>query len=205
MAKIILIGGAPTVGKSTLAQGLAKHFDMPWISTDQIRGIMREASRREDNPNLFQPKGYENAEKFLENFSANEIAKLEIRQGEAVWSGIKKFIEADYTWKDGFIVEGVNLLPNLIARDLKNNSQIQAVFLTDQDPGRVRQVIFSRGLADQADTYSDAYKEKEVEWTLLYDTMIRQQAQEYGFPVIEITKEQSDLKLVIAALELSKN
>ncbi len=36
-----LIGGAPTVGKSTIAAPLAAHLNLPWISTDRIRDIMR--------------------------------------------------------------------------------------------------------------------------------------------------------------------
>jgi 2-phosphoglycerate kinase len=36
-----LIGGAPTVGKSTVAAALAAHLDLPWISTDQIRDILQ--------------------------------------------------------------------------------------------------------------------------------------------------------------------
>jgi len=41
MNKLILIGGAAGTGKTTLSQELAKHFLLPWISTDQIRSILK--------------------------------------------------------------------------------------------------------------------------------------------------------------------
>lgn len=100
---IILIGGAPTTGKSTMAALVAKHLSLPWISTDQIRETMRIVARREDHPKLFNPEGY-TAERFLTEFSAEQIANMEMEQGEAVWLGIKPFIEDDYMWKDGFVI-----------------------------------------------------------------------------------------------------
>jgi len=36
MKKIILIGGAPTAGKSYVAEKIAKELGIPWISTDTI-------------------------------------------------------------------------------------------------------------------------------------------------------------------------
>lgn len=87
----ILIGGAPTAGKSTIAQLLSKHLDLPWMSTDQIREIMRTVADRATQPMLFEPEGY-SAERFLTEFSAEEIATMEMLQGDAVWPGVRKII-----------------------------------------------------------------------------------------------------------------
>lgn len=38
---IILIGGAPTTGKTTLAKALSRVLGLPWISTDHIRAWMQ--------------------------------------------------------------------------------------------------------------------------------------------------------------------
>jgi len=142
---IYLIGGAPTVGKSTIAAALARHYGLPWISTDQIRDIMRTVADRGDYPKLFTPEHYD-AERFLTEFSAEEIARMELEQGEEVWPAIKQFIEDDYTWKQGFVMEGVNILPHLVARDFARAEQVRAVFLVDENEDRMREVIFNRGL-----------------------------------------------------------
>ena len=64
-----LIGGAPAVGKSTIAAKLAAHLDLPWTLNFQIRGIMRTVATRHDHPKLFNLEGYD-AESFYGTFSA---------------------------------------------------------------------------------------------------------------------------------------
>lgn len=195
----ILIGGAPTTGKSTVANLLSKHLNLPWISTDQIRETMRVTADRKKIPNLFNPEGYD-AERFLTEFSAEEIVRMEMEQGDAVWPGVKNFIEEDYTWKQGFIIEGVNILPHLVAQDL--SQPCKAVFLIDEDADRTREVVFTRGLWGDAHTYSDDVKEKEVEWAVLFSHKLNAEAERYGFPCIEVQKRDTDLDLILAALKL---
>jgi 2-phosphoglycerate kinase len=52
MKNIILIGGAEGTGKSTLAKQLADHFQVPWISTDQIRTISQIAEPDREKQNI---------------------------------------------------------------------------------------------------------------------------------------------------------
>ncbi|AKM84209.1 TPA: hypothetical protein DCZ46_03945 [Candidatus Campbellbacteria bacterium] len=199
--KIILIGGAPTTGKSTMAALVAKHLNLPWISTDQIRETMRLVARREDYPKLFNIEGYD-AQKFLTEFSASEIADIELEQSEAVWVGIKKFIENDYTWKKGFVMEGVGILPHLVAKDFSNNKEITSVFLVDEDADRIKDVIYNRGLWDDAKKYSDDLKPKEIEWVLDFSHKLRAEAEKYGYPTIEVQKKDTDLQAVLSTIAL---
>lgn len=196
---IILIGGAPTTGKSTIAALVAKHLNLPWISTDQIREIMRLVARREDCPKLFNPKGYD-AQKFLTKFSAAQIADMEMEQGKAVWPGIKKFIKDDYTWRDGFVIEGVNILPHLVANDFLNDKNIKSVFLVDEDADRIRDIIFNRGLWDDAHKYSDDLKPKEIEWVLAFSNKLKAEAKKYNYPTVEVHKKDDDLQAVLSAI-----
>ena len=198
----LLIGGAPTVGKSTLAAALAEHLALPWISTDQIRDIMRTVADRRDHPGLFNPEGYD-AESFYTAFSAEEIVALEIGQGEAAWAGVRALIAHDYTWPQGFVVEGVNLLPHLIKRDFGADASVKAVFVTEADPRRMREVIFGRGVWDEASRYSDAAKEKELAWITRFDTWLRQEALAHGFPVLALEKDGKDLSLILEALKIA--
>lgn len=197
--KIIMIGGAPTTGKSTMAGLVARHFNIPWISTDQLRNVMRNVTNRERHPKLFNPEGY-TGERFLTEFSKEEIVNMEFQQGEAAWPGVKSFIDDDYTWKDGFVVEGVNILPHLVSKDFGNNKEVQAVFLVDEDADRIKDVIFNRGLWDDADKYSDDVKGKEIEWVLEFSHKLKTEAKKHGFPCIEVTKSKEDLDAVLDAL-----
>lgn len=197
-----LIGGAPTVGKSTIAARLAAHLDLPWVSTDQIRDIMRTVATRSDHPKLFNPEGHD-AESFYRTFSAEQIVEIEIGQGEAAWTGIRALIAADYTWPQGFVIEGVNLLPHLIAGESPRDVDVGTVFVTESDPGRMREVIFTRGVWGDAKLYSDAAKEKEFTWITRYDLWLREEAAKHGFPVVALHKNDGDLARVLEALKLS--
>src|SRR3989344_6507086 len=161
--RIILIGGAPTTGKSTVAAAVANQLGIPWISTDQIGEVMRSATTRTATPPLFNPENY-TAERFLTEFSAEQIVRMEMEQGEATWPGIRKLIEDEYPWRSGFVIEGVAILPRLVIKDFHNSPYVRAVFLVDEDADRMREVVFNCGLWDDARTYSDDVKEKEIEW-----------------------------------------
>lgn len=91
--RVILIGGAPTSGKSTIAGELSRRLGLPWISTDRIRSIMRTVATPETLPDLFNPT--DDPEEFLTRYSAEEIARMEMRQGRAVWPGVRAYIRHD--------------------------------------------------------------------------------------------------------------
>lgn len=197
--EIILIGGAPTTGKSTVAQALARQLDLPWLSTDQIRNTMRVVADEDKYPNLFN--GGLDAETFLTSFTASEIVDKEIVQSEAAWLGIRAFIEEDYTWPRGFIIEGVNVLPHLVVRNFGNHSNVRAVFLIDRDNERMRKVIYERGLWASANDYPDYVKEKEMEWATLFSERLEEATREHGFPLIEIHKNDDDVRRVQSILK----
>lgn len=198
--QIILIGGAPTVGKSKMAQLLSEHLNIPWISTDQIREVMRGVLKEDDCPVLFRNKNISGKE-FLKKYSASEIVHREIEEAEETWEGVKAFIKNSYPWKN-FIVEGVAILPHLIVQDFKENLSIKPIFLIDEDADRIREVVFTRGLWDDARTYPDEVKEKEVEWALLFSHGLRKEAEQFGYPIVDVEKQEKDLAVVLNALNL---
>lgn len=203
----LLIGGAPTVGKSTAAAALAAHLGLPWISTDQIRDIMRAVASRRDHPQLFNPVGPGGADhtaaSFYDAHSPDEIVAIEIGQGEAAWIGIRMLLAADYTWTAGFVVEGVNLLPHLIARDFPHDAGVRSVFVTESDPRRMRDVVFKRGVFDDASRTPDAAKEKELAWIMRYDAWLKGEALAHGFPLVALEKDGKDLGRILEALEIA--
>lgn len=195
MKKIILIGGSPTVGKSYTARKLAEGLKLPWISTDTIREQMREIVRKEDYPALFNhykatPKM---GIKFLTDNTAKEIIKFVNKEGKDVWKGVKAIIETDYVW-ESFIIEGIAILPSLASKLIKKNKEVKAVFLIDEDIGRVRKTIFTRGLWDDAKKYPDSIKEREVKWVIAFNQYIKKEARKYNLPVIKIGNRKDHLK-----------
>jgi len=196
--EIILIGGAPTVGKTSIAKLLSKHLDIPWISTDMIRQIMRGTVKLEDYLNLLKYKNY-SAEEYLNKFSVEEIIQNQNAESEEVWSGVKMLINNSYPWKS-FIIEGVAILPHLVKKDFDKFENIKTIFLIDEDADRIKDVVWKRGLWGAAKTYSDDLKSKEVKWAKAFGIKLKKEAEKYGYPCIEVRKDDSDLDLIIKAL-----
>ena len=199
--RIILIGGAPMTGKSTVAHKVARHFDLPWISTDQMRKIMRKVANRAEHPKLFKlkPEGH-SVERLLAEFPVEELLQMQSEEAEAVWAVARAFIKEDWMWTRGFLVEGIHILPHLVARDFGDDARVKAVFLVDDDPSRVRQVVYTRGLSGDAKSYSDKVKEKEVECVARFSRHLMGEIERLRFPWISVTKSDSDLEKVLAAI-----
>ncbi len=189
MNKIILIGGSPTAGKTHAAKALAKERNLPWMSTDTVREQMRALVKPAEYPALFRfaDETSGTAAEVLTGNTPAQMVAHEKAEGEEVWRGVKALIETDYAWGD-FIMEGVAILPHLVAELSVPDKEIKAVFLIDEDEARVRNTIFTRGLWDEAHKYPDAVKELEVAWILAFNAWIKKEAQAYGFPVISVNR-----------------
>jgi len=201
MDKIILIGGSPTAGKSYTARKIAEFLRLPWISTDTIREQMRRIVRKEDFKELFfhGDAGPERAEAYLSGNSAEDIVKHQNEESIAVWKGVKALIESDYVW-GSFIVEGVAILPEMVAELRLEGKEVKAVFLVDDDVERIRKTIFTRGLWDDADKYPDSVKEKEVEWVLAFNSYVTSEAGKHKMPVVKLGDREQYLDEIKALI-----
>jgi len=197
MKKFILIWGAPTTGKSTLAQNLSKELWLPWFSTDQIRMLMKIYAHRDDTGWLFLPKWHDTVEAFLGHYSAQEITDMEFAQAHDVWPGIQTMIDDCYTYTNGCIIEWVNITPELIHTKLWNRPDVCPLIIIDDDMQRVRDVIFSRWLFSDAKDYSDELKEKEVEWVGLFIDILKADCEKYNIPYISTQKKDSDIDNIL--------
>jgi len=197
--KIILIGGAPLVGKSYVAEKLSKRFCLPWMSTDLMRDQMIKLVRKKDYPNLFFYVGA-NPINYFKKYEAKEIVKHQNKESKDVWKVVKSLIEAnkeaDYIW-DSFIIEGIAILPSLAYKFAKSNKNVKVIFLVDYDTKRIRGNVFSRGLWDYSKRYPDSVKEKEIEWVVEFNQYIEKEAKKYNFPIIHVKNPENLIEEII--------
>jgi 2-phosphoglycerate kinase len=201
-ARIILIGGSPTAGKSYTARKIAEWLKMPWISTDTIREQMRKRVKKQDYPALFYfaDATPEFAVEYLNGHSAEDVVRDEVIESKDVWKGVLELLETKYAGKS-IIIEGVAILPFPVSNFLKKEKNTKALFLIDEDIARVRKTIFTRGLWDEADKYPDDVKEKEVEWVLAFNEYIKKEAKKYKLPVVSIGNRKDYLEDVKRIIE----
>src|SRR5579872_2819760 len=144
--KVILIGGAPLSGKSTLAAELSKRLQIPWVSTDDIRKWMEQIVRKEDYPDLFYGDGLD-VVAFYEKFkTAEEIFQRENKQGDDVQKGIKAMIES-FWWWDKFIIEGIAITPTFVRQFQNTHTDISVipVFIVDTNRDNIKMRLEKRG------------------------------------------------------------
>ena len=186
---IILIGGAPLSGKSTLASELAKQLHMPWVSTDDIRKWMQALVRKEDYPDLFYGDGMD-AVAFYEKYkTAQKVFEMEKRQGLEVQKGITAMIDS-FWWWDECIIEGIAITPAYVRQLQATHPDItvKAAFLVDKDRENIKTRLYARGLWGDADTYPDDIKPIQLEWVILDNRYYEQEAQKHDFPVHNIAE-----------------
>lgn len=113
---VILIGGPPRCGKTTLARSVAKRLDIPYFSIDHLSVVIGpyipSDRLRESFPLRFARQDVDgDNDQFHLNHSPAEIVELYRRQAATCWPGIKSFIE--YALRDAhdLVLEGWQLLP----------------------------------------------------------------------------------------------
>ena len=201
MNKTILIGGAPTVGKSYFTRKIAEELKLPWISTDSIREAMRKLVMKEDYPELFHFADQNiTAESYLSTHTPQQIVDSEVSESISVWKGVQAYLDTDYVWKQ-YLVEGVAIIPKLVTTLDKTKYDIKPIFLVDENEDRIRQVVYTRGLWDDAKTYSDSVKEIEVQWAILFNDYIKSEATKYGYDYHVIIDRDDSLTNLISEIK----
>lgn len=99
-------------------------------------------------------------------------------------------VKTDYVW-ESFIVEGVAVLPGLAKKLTEKFPYVKSVFLIDEDENRIRNLIFTRGLWDDANKYSDSVKEKEVEWAGAFNAWLKEECEKYSLPTVYVKDRSS--------------
>jgi len=196
--KIILIGGAPVAGKTFLAEKLSRELKIPWISTDSIRTIIKKFADKNKYPALFCSTGI-TAEEYLSKYTPKQIVFNENKESAIVWKAARAFIDSRLNEECSYIIEGIAVLPSLVYKNYKNNKLVKPIFLIDKNEDRIRKIIYTRGLWDDADKYSDDVKGVEVEWAIEFNKWLEKEVEKYKLPFVEIKKRKNLIK------EIKKN
>lgn len=124
--KLLLIGGASHVGKSTLARSIAAHLNWNYCSTDKL-------ARHPGRP--WQPQLIDIPKHVIEHYqllSANELIKDVLdHYRENVWRSIEDIVTSHATdiSSENMIIEGSALLPDLVI-NLDIDNILASIWLT---------------------------------------------------------------------------
>ena len=131
---IWFIGGPPRVGKSVIAQAVAGKRGVGSVATDSLGAALEAVLSPDSDPGIFV------VSRFNEMPEADQIRLMaesperrieyQIEESKAVWQPVVPFVRREQQEGRSLVVEGVAVLPELVARLGGANSR--SVFLGNQ-------------------------------------------------------------------------
>ncbi len=197
---IVLLGGAPGVGKSSVAGAIGTRLRIPSvIPTDAVRQVMRQLVPTSLAPMLH-----------VSSFEAHQALRAPVpsdhdpvivgfqQQAEMVAGGIRGLVDRAITEGTGLVVEGVHVVPGLFDAEMErwtSSAVICQGVLAVKDGTAHRSHFLAR--AEQArtrtaDRYLDAFDELRR-----IDRYLRSVARAKGVPVILMEQLDDTIQSVV--------
>ena len=159
---LYLIGGSPRGGKTILSKKLSKKIEVPYISTDYLKLILRPYFKEKKREEMFPfDKIWKklNLNEYFLNYTGKQMLAIDIKEGKTLWTGMKYLISHLSKRKIDYIIEGVHLLPNLI-KDFKDNPNVKIIFLTKTDEEKIYSGLFKN--KSERDWILEKVKDRDI-------------------------------------------
>jgi 2-phosphoglycerate kinase len=173
-SKVLLIGGAPGTGKTTLGSALAARVGITSLSIDDLITAVQAVTTPETHPGLHVMRKAPYLHYFT-NSSLDQLKADTMLQHEAAWPLIKQVVRKHAMWGSAIVIDGWHLRPSRVAQlELKNvrsgwivasasvleeRERINVEWLRDSpDPERMLKNFLARSL-----WYNDLIKERATE------------------------------------------
>ncbi|MDA1278468.1 MAG: hypothetical protein O3B95_00280 [Chloroflexi bacterium] len=187
--KVILIGGPPMVGKSSVARVAAAKLGYGCTSTDDIGLAIRTVTTAQTHPWSHAMDGIDYREYYIAR-SVEQLLADAMGMHEEMWPGIEAGIRAHSTWSFPIVYEGWALWPERVVETVRELENVSAVWLTASDElmeARVRNARrFYAGASDEEMMISK-FLPRNIEYNnRMLDTLER-----LGLSSIEILRADS--------------
>ena len=166
---IYLLGGAPRVGKSILAQQISANLKIGWISTDLLEDLLRF--------------------KNVEGTKAKWDSSPEAVSAHAEWffPCLERFTWGINSMAESYVIEGVDFLPAQVAR-LAAQYPVRAVFLGCSEMTLERFDNFP-GCSPGYAYLPEEVRRQFAQDIPLWSEFIRQEAERYRMPYVEMSDD----------------
>jgi len=111
--KVILIGGCPGAGKTTLGRALASQLDYASLTIDDLFNAARAVTTKESHPGLHQMNMPTYSEYFTHTPVETLIADAAI-QHQAIWPAVESTIRNHASWGVPIVIDGWHLRPEWV-------------------------------------------------------------------------------------------
>lgn len=186
---IVLIGGAPGVGKSNLASALAYRLGLPRIvSTDAIRQALRSLISPELSPELHTSSFTAWRAELLPSETPKPKRKRVVRgfqrQVQQLAAPLQAIMNRSADEASSLVMEGIHLVPGFISLSDPGSATVVELVLVVSDPELHRSYFGTREVQTRNRRQREHYLEHFEEIRMIQD-FCAAQARAEGVPVIE--------------------
>lgn len=194
LPRVILIGGAPLVGKSTAARKLAARLEYGCLSTDDLGLAIGAATTAKSHPAFHEMDGIDYREYYVTRSVVELIADVE-RRHAALWPSLSRVITTHAAWGDPTVIEGWALYPARVAAlRLPNYASLWLVADDALLEARVRAATdFYRGASNE-----ETMIRHFIERSRCYNERVREEALKLGRPIVNVTLDTTVDEIVHA-------
>ena len=177
--KVLLIGGPPGAGKTTLGRAIASEMGYPSLTVDDIKLAVQAMTTVDTHPALHQAKGH------IDYFTAGPIEKLvsdAIALQDVLWPAVERVIRVHATVKEPIVIDWWLLSPPKVAAlELENVTSIWLHIDSD--------VLEERERLNNSDYWSESADPEKMIDNFMYrsrwrNRLVCAQAKELGLSVI---------------------
>jgi 2-phosphoglycerate kinase len=198
LPKVILIGGAPMSGKTTLARKLAAQLEYACLSTDDLGEAIRAITSKGVRPELHPMAGCDYREYYIRHTVETLINHVE-QQHLASWPAVEAVIRAHAGWAHPIVIEGWNLHPPWIER--LNLSNVVSIWLLADErvlDRRIRAMEdFHRGASDP-----ETMIQRFLQRSLWYGSRLRESLRQSKMASLTVTTDSTPETLCKQCLTL---
>lgn len=191
--KVIVIGGPPMIGKSSVARVIASRLGYGCISTDDIGLAIRSVTNAETHPRSHAMDGIDYREYYLAGLVDDLLADA-MGMHEEMWPGIEAGIRVHASWGFPIVYEGWAMWPERVAGLMQELGNVGAVWLTASDDlleARVRAAErFYKGASDDA-----ALIQKFLPRNIEYNRRMMGAVERLGLESVMVTQESTTQQL----------
>jgi len=195
--RVILIGGAPMSGKTTVAYRLAATFGYGCLSTDDLGEALRAVTTKDSHPHLHPMDGYDYREYYVTRSPDALIADV-TREHRALWPAVQSVIRKHATWGKPIVIEGWGLWPERVTQ-LRLPSVRALWFVADEQTlhERLVQAVEFYGGASNEEAMRDHYLARSF-W---YNARLKEAVKQFALTSIELPSRAPVHAIVEMCLE----
>lgn len=199
LPRVILVGGAPLSGKTSLASALARRFELACICSDDISTAIRAITDARSHPALHYHGTDGQYRDYYPSHRPERLMEDALSFHRAAWPAIQAVIAAHASWSRPCVLEGWGLLPIFVA-GLKPQNVGSVFLIPDED-------LFERRCRADSSFYEGARDEAGLiqsfaHRSVLFSRMLEASATEHGLAVLRSTADTSVEEAATRALEL---